>query len=254
MSKTEYRAKFLLSGSQINKKRKDITARISEEILAKDLMVKFNYIDQQYAKDAPKLVSEVMQDMSSKTIVPFDLSALYKNIRWVYAHSINVALLSAIFAAKLGINKANTRKIVIAALLHDIGKTIIPAVIVNKTEGLSPEETTLLKQHPELGAEILANLGFEEGIQLIVKQHHELLNGEGYPQGITKGLHIYTQIIGVSNKFDSMLSDTHFKKASSLIEALEEMEQKKGSEYDAAIIDVLFQVFERKRMNPEIPS
>lgn len=219
---------------------------ISNQKLITERYVKFNFTEQRYARYAPEIVSDVLEEVGNKTIACIDLITLYKKINSVYTHSIDVALLSAIFAYKLNLNKINSKKLVLASLLHDIGKCIIPSAIVNKTEELEWEEKSIMMRHAEFGSELLADLGVDEEISLIVGQHHELINGEGYPKGISRGIHIYAQIIGVTNTLNSMISDTYYKSSCTIVDALDKMEQKKGNEFDYSLIDILFQIFERK--------
>jgi putative nucleotidyltransferase with HDIG domain len=105
---------------------------------------------------------------------------------WLYTHSIDVALISLLIAYELGYRDNRLTEIGIGTLLHDIGKVLIPKSILNKKEkDLTTQETLILKQHCELGCDMVQEAGLSEICRNIILQHHERMDGSGYPRGLT---------------------------------------------------------------------
>lgn len=143
---------------------------------------------------------------------------------YLFAHSVNVCVLSLITGVSMGFNKSKLYDLGIGALLHDIGKTLIPPVILNKPGSLSTDEYTVIKRHPEYGYTILTSeeSSIKKSAALIALQHHERYNGEGYPKGIQSGsINELSQIVGVADVYDAMTADRVYRKAHPPHEAYE---------------------------------
>jgi putative nucleotidyltransferase with HDIG domain len=116
------------------------------------------------------------------------LDIVWEHDDTTYQHCLLVAGLAASFASQLGFGVADRRRLTKAALLHDIGKAVIPLEILNKPGRLSPEETAVMQTHASAGYDILARQGEFEPEQLsVVRHHHEYLDGSGYPDGLRGG-------------------------------------------------------------------
>ncbi len=101
-----------------------------------------------------------------------------------HQHILMVAGLSAAFAVTLGLNALDKHHLAKAALLHDVGKTKIPAAILNKPGRLDPDELQIMRTHAPLGHQMLLDSGFSEATLAVVRSHHEMLDGSGYPDGL----------------------------------------------------------------------
>ncbi|MDR7040229.1 putative nucleotidyltransferase with HDIG domain [Methylobacterium sp. BE186] len=113
------------------------------------------------------------------------LDVVWRHDAQVYQHTLSVAGYAASFGAEIGLGKDDHHRLTKAALLHDIGKSRIPAPILNKPNGLNPEEAALMRSHAVLGAELLRAQGdIEAEIIDVVRHHHEKLDGSGYPDGL----------------------------------------------------------------------
>lgn len=113
------------------------------------------------------------------------LEILERYDQQLYQHSLSVAGYAAALGAGLTFSSADRMQLARAALLHDVGKARIPLAILNKPGRLTPEETAVIRTHPVVGAELLARQGgFEAGLLDVVRYHHEMLDGSGYPEGL----------------------------------------------------------------------
>ncbi len=161
-------------------------------------------------------------------------------------HSVRVQQLSYEIAKKLGLKDKILRRISFAALFHDIGKIYISNEILNKPGRLTVQEYDRIKEHPSLGRDELDRLnhGIDteeyQTIRTIVIQHHERIDGTGYPEGL-KGddILIEAKIIAAADTYDAMTSDRIYRGAMEKMAALEELKSLKGKHYDFEVIDAL---------------
>ena len=151
------------------------------------------------------------------------------------AHERRVAELATRIASNLGWSVEAVERLRIAALVHDIGKITIPAEILSKPSRLTETEFALIKSHSAAAYEILAPIDFGGPVAEIVLQHHERLDGSGYPQGL-RGDEILpgARILAVADVVEAMVTHRPYRAALPLDEALAEIEGGAGSRYDAA--------------------
>ncbi len=148
-------------------------------------------------------------------------------------HQVRVAKLSVAIANELGLSKEKVSAISIASLIHDIGKISVPASILAKPAHLTDIEFAMVKIHSQIGYDILKEIDFGYPIADIVLQHHEKLNGSGYPKGL-KGndIMIEARIISVADTVESMASHRPYRPALGINKALKELEEGRGILYD----------------------
>lgn len=168
------------------------------------------------------------------------LSSAFAHDQYIFAHSTNVMIYTMAMAVKLGYDEGKLQEIGLGAMLHDIGKTKIPFELLNKTGKLTREEFDLIKTHPEHGFEILRR---EHGISLLSAhcafQHHEKLDGTGYPRGLKSDeIHPYAKVLAVADVFDALVSNRSYRKAMLPHEAMEIMFVQTGSHFDPGLISV----------------
>jgi putative nucleotidyltransferase with HDIG domain len=156
--------------------------------------------------------------------------------RYTYLHSNRVANYSIQIAKKLKLNRTQLENLNTASSLHDIGKIHVPEEILNKSTRLTEEEFEIIKKHPSDGAEMIKGTFYEE-LAPIIEQHHERLNGSGYPKGL-KGDEILLEakIIAVSDTFDAMTEDRVYRKASNAQEAFDVIKSSIGTLYDKEVV------------------
>jgi|Deesub1362B_J571_1020462.scaffolds.fasta_scaffold00002_346 PAS domain S-box-containing protein/putative nucleotidyltransferase with HDIG domain len=159
-------------------------------------------------------------------------------------HQRRVALLSSAIGEKMNLPRETIDAIKLAAEVHDIGKIHIPAEILSKPGQLSELEFNIIKTHPQVGYEVLRNIAFPWPIAEIVHQHHERLDGSGYPQGLKNGqILLEARIIAVADVVEAMASHRPYRPAKAIQEALKEIKQNKGKLYDPKVVDACLSLF-----------
>jgi len=135
----------------------------------------------------------------------------------------------------------------IAALVHDIGKISIPAEILSKPSKLNEMEFSLIKNHSKTGYDILKTIDFPWPIAKIVLQHHEKIDGSGYPQGLKgKKILLGAKIIGVADVVEAMSSHRPYRPSLGNDKALEEISQNRGTLYEPEVVDACLKLFKEK--------
>ncbi|NOZ62009.1 MAG: PAS domain S-box protein [Calditrichaeota bacterium] len=162
-------------------------------------------------------------------------------------HQVGVAKLACAIARELGLPDEQIEGLRVASLLHDIGNLNVPAEILNKPGQLSEIEYSLLKTHPKFGYEILRTISFPWPIANTVLQHHERLDGSGYPQGLkSDDIMLEAKIIAVADVVEPMSSHRPYRPALGIDKAIEEIESGKGKRYDAKIVDACVRLIREK--------
>ncbi len=153
-------------------------------------------------------------------------------------HQRNVSVLADLIAMRLGMADDVREGLRIASLVHDLGKIRIPAEILNKPGTLSSLEFDLIREHPAIGSEILSNIQFPWPVSVIVAQHHERMNGSGYPCGLL-GDEILPQarVLAVADVVEAMTSHRPYRAGLGLPAALEEIKNGRGILYDSPAVD-----------------
>jgi PAS domain S-box-containing protein/putative nucleotidyltransferase with HDIG domain len=159
-------------------------------------------------------------------------------------HQQRVALLASALARKLGLDEFEVEGIRLAASVHDIGKIQVPLEILTKPKRLTRIEYDFIKSHAEAGYEILKGIQFPWPIAELVRQHHERIDGSGYPQGLRgDDILLGARILAVADVVESMVSHRPYRPALGVEAALAELEQGKGKKYDTTVADKCIQLF-----------
>jgi HD-GYP domain-containing protein (c-di-GMP phosphodiesterase class II) len=138
------------------------------------------------------------------------------------------------------------------ATIHDLGKIQIPAEILSKPGKLTDNEFNLIKTHPQVGYDILKGIEFPWPIAQIVLQHHERVNGSGYPQGLSgEDILLEARILAVADVVEAMASHRPYRPALGTDKALEEIEKNKGKLYDSEVADACIRLFTKGRFKFE---
>jgi len=148
-------------------------------------------------------------------------------------HQKAVSRIASKIAEKMGLGEEIQEVLALAGLVHDIGKLGIPAELLNKPCGLSPMETRLVQMHSEVGYDILKKIRLPWPLAEIVHQHHERLDGTGYPRGLSgDGILLEARIMAVADVYEAMQSHRPHRAALSLDQACEELRRGAGTKYD----------------------
>lgn len=216
---------------KVNKKR-------AEDIIAKTRQNKL----------IPKAETEVAVKDVSKQIKNTEVASLLQCINamrsvdeYLYTHSINVSILNGLMAKWLHLDQINTSQIIEVGLLHDIGKINMPDEILNKPGKLTEEEFEIIKEHPVFSEKILIDSGVEEkSILQGVRNHHEKVNGTGYPDGLhMKDISLFARVTAISDIYDAMVAERAYKHAVSPFVVLAEFTKEKFSDLDIELVDLL---------------
>ncbi len=205
----------------------DITERKEAEEEREELLSKYK-----------KLLYQIVKAFSSAVEIKEPYTA---------GHQKRVAELSEAIAKEMGIDKERLEGIKVAALLHDIGKGLgVPLEVLNKPGKLNPIEFAFVKAHPELGYRILKEVEFPWPVAEAILQHHERLDGSGYPRGL-KGEQIILEarIIAVADVVEAITSHRPYRASLGLESALEEIDKNKGVLYDPTVVAACLKAFQK---------
>jgi len=166
------------------------------------------------------------------------------------AHQKKVALLSSAIAKEMNLSEGQIESIYIAAMIHDIGKISVPTEILSKPAAINEAEYTLIKNHPEIAFETLKDIESPWQTTEIIMQHHERLDGSGYPLGLTgEEIILEAKILGVADVIEAMSSHRPYRPSLGIEKALEEIVKNKGKLYDPKVVDACVSVFNEKNFN-----
>jgi putative nucleotidyltransferase with HDIG domain len=184
---------------------------------------------------------KIMDEIINAMAVTVEMRDLY-----TAGHQRRVAKLACALAREMGLPDERVEGLRVAGLLHDLGKIYIPAEILSKPSKLSEPETAMMKTHPRVSYEILNSIEFPWPVAQIVLQHHELLNGAGYPAGL-RGDEIIQEarILVVADVVESMATFRPYRPSLGLDRALQQVSQYRGVLYDADAVDACLSVFEK---------
>jgi uncharacterized domain HDIG len=194
-----------------------------------------NINDSKIINSSSKVVMDILFDSKSKPWWLY-INTLSNYVDWLYTHSINVSIISVMIAEIMG-TKLELEDIALGAFLHDIGKLMIPKNIIQKPGQLDNDELYYIRQHCELGISMVKNFGLSQLCLDIIYQHHERLDGSGYPQGLMAAqIPVHTRIVMIADILDAITTYRPYKETSRLESALNEL--KKGSDqYPQEIIE-----------------
>lgn len=174
-------------------------------------------------------------------------SVTEKRDPYTAGHQQRMTQLACAIAKEMNLSAEQIEGIHIAGLLHDIGKISVPAEILSKPGKLLESEFEIIKDHPQVGYDILKSIDFPWPIADIVLQHHERLDGSGYPEGLKAGeILLEARILGVADVVEAMLSHRPYRPARGQKVALEEITKNKGIIYDPEVVDACLKLFTKK--------
>lgn len=224
-------------------KRLKVVKNIMEsfETVKKVKSTQATYILDQQSKVIGSIVEDLLNAIISSEEVLTVLTDAYLYDEYLYQHSFQVTMYSIAIAKEMGYCYDDLRLIGIGAMLHDIGKLLIPTEILQKAGRLTDEEYETMKQHARFGFDLLRNL---HSVSLLVAhcafQHHERLDGSGYPRGLVDfEIHPFAKIIGVADVFDAVTSNRVYRSKMLPSEGIAIIEGGSGKMFDARVVEAL---------------
>lgn len=183
----------------------------------------------------------------SEGIAKAFLKALEFHESYTAKHSETVRDYALKIAGKLKLSEKETQILSCAALIHDLGKLAVPSSILNKPGKLSAEELQIVRQHAVVAAKILEQISGLEEIARIVRHHHERWDGKGYPDGLRgEEIPLGARIICIADAFEAMTSDRPYRKAMSIEEAVNELLNNAGTQFDPNLVKIFVEVLKEE--------
>ncbi len=200
---------------------------------------------EQKAKDLGKLYEE-LQATYLRTIKAL-AQAIDARDHYTHSHSENVTKYSVIIAQEMKLSAKEIDEIRQACELHDLGKIGIHDYVLDKPAKLTPREWEEVRLHSLKGAEILAPLGFLNGVIKLIQQHHERYDGKGYPYGLKgESIDLGARIMAVADAFDAMISERPYReKPLTKQEAIEEIKKNSGTQFDSEVVQAFLKIVDK---------
>ena len=174
---------------------------------------------------------------------------------WTRGHSERVTSIAVSIANEMNLSEREIEILKTASILHDIGKIGTYDEILDKPGKLTDEEFTLVKQHPGKGADFLKHIKKMEDITVIIRHHHERLDGKGYPDGLKgKEIPLLARIVTVADSFDAMIAERPYRPPLSLDSALNELRTKSGTQFEPLAVEAFMRVISRSEFTPPVQS
>ncbi len=235
-------------------RRKD-GSRVSVEILTRPVKVKGKTVVLGIARDiserkkSQELLEENIQKLikSREAVIQAIASIVEMRDPYTSGHQRRVSDLARAMAVEMRLSPDQVDTIRVAGLIHDLGKIAVPAEILSKPGRLDEAELQLVREHPTTGYNILKSIDMLDKIAQIVYQHHERMDGSGYPLGL-RGQEILpeTRILSVAEAVEAMLSHRPYRPAFTLKKALEEITRQKGGLFDTPAVVACVTLFNKK--------
>ncbi|MBN1233417.1 MAG: HD domain-containing protein [Candidatus Coatesbacteria bacterium] len=171
--------------------------------------------------------------------------ALEASDPYTRGHSERVSSYAIIIAHSMGLPQDEIHEIEYYAILHDIGKIAIPGEILHKEGALTESEYEIMMTHSQIGADIIASIGFLQKVTSLIRYHHEHWDGNGYYHLKHEQIPVQARIVAVADAYDAMVSDRPYRKAMTSKEAIIELKKHSGTQFDPDVVKVFVQILER---------
>lgn len=233
-----------MSDSQSPSTRCDDIGDRTESLVHRQLMA--------YALDLSRTYKELRKTQAKlEELYVSTLAALAAAIEardpYLVGHSRTVALLASTVGQEMGLSPEQMQSLWRAALLHDIGKIGVPDSVLKKPGRLNETELQEMREHPQLGYEMLSSLSFLGEALLAIRHHHERYDGRGYPAGLAgEDIPLLARILSVCDALDAMTSNRAYRPPMAPKRAIRELLAGRGSQFDPQVADLLILIVRRK--------
>lgn len=216
------------------RKSRDMTRTYIDNMLSDARMGKI--VDTQKAKS---LVAELARNLAVSTDATVWLTQLKERDEYTAIHSLNVCVLSLTFGRALKLPENELNELGLGALLHDIGKMRVPLKVLNKPGKLTPDEFEIMKSHPGMGYELIRNdKNLSADVKTIVRNHHERLNGQGYPDKLVEeNISYFTKIVSITDVYDAITSDRCYHDGMTPHDALKNLYEWMPNNFDSSLVE-----------------
>lgn len=202
-------------------------------------MEKLFYNEKIDIKNIVEIVSKIIDELMENDEIVISLGHLRSVDDYTFEHSVNVCVLSLLIGISIGYEKKDLMDLGMGAILHDIGKMLIPQDIINKPGPLTPKEYEVVKKHTTYGFQIIKNnKNISQLSADIVLYHHERIDGLGYPRG-KKGneLNVFAKIVAICDVYDALTSNRVYKKKIEPFNALTYIKRMTNIQFDSEIVN-----------------
>jgi putative two-component system response regulator len=234
-----FQAEEIRAAIEIALYRKDVERRLREA--EEKRRSEFKRTEEELRQSCTKL-----QKTLNETIQAW-VSAIEVRDPYTADHQRGVTQLACAIATEMGLPKEQIKGIRLAGLIHDIGKLDIPLEVLSKPTELTKLERDMIQAHPQVGYDVLKTIGFPWPVAQIVLQHHERLDGSGYPQGLSgEKIILEARILAVADVVKAMSSIRPHREPCGIDKALDEISQNRGVLYDSRAVDACLKLFTEK--------
>ncbi len=185
------------------------------------------------------VISDMVNNLLGQNNVLLNLIDIKSYDSYTFAHSVNVAAISILIGQLMNIPEKKLIDIGIGAILHDVGKILIPQEIINKTGDLDDEELQIIRDHPRLGYNYLKEYtNISPLSRIIILSHHERLDGSGYPKGLNdEEIHKYAKIVAIADVFDALTSDRIYRNRWSINDVVDYFMSNVNIKFDQIMVE-----------------
>ncbi len=245
---------LLLFNEEILNKEEEININLEKKIQKQNVELK-KVVDQLQKEIIERMQAEEnLQSSFDKLsrvleeVVNALASSVEKRDPYTYGHQQMVTQLACLIATEMGLPENQIEGIRIAGSVHDIGKITVPAEILSKPGRLTEIEFMLIKEHPKAGYDILKGIEFPWKVANFVLQHHERMDGSGYPQHLSgNNILLESRILSVADVVEAMSNHRPYRPAWGLNKALDEIRKNKGILYDPDVVDTCLAIFKNEK-------
>lgn len=201
---------------------------------------KFAKEKQSYFESMGNVARDIIDEIISKKNVMINLVDIKSMDNYTYQHSVNVAVISLVLGVQLQLNQSDLYTLCMGALIHDIGKTLIPKNILLKNGPLNDEELKTIKEHTTKGYNYLkGSLDISAPSRIVALQHHERIDGKGYPDRVKdKSISRFARMVAIADVYDALTSDRPYRKAMSPNDAVEYILSHGDTQFDYEMVKV----------------
>jgi PAS domain S-box-containing protein len=219
--------------------------------------------------DGKKIIQSIVRDISERKVAEEELKKIFERLResvestvltiaeivekrdpYTAGHQKRVTQLACAIAKEMGLEGERINGLRIASMVHDVGKLYISADTLAKPRKLTDVELALVKIHPKVGYDILKPVEFPWPVADIVLQHHELLDGSGYPEGLkSQDIILEAKILGVADTVEAMSAPRPYRHEADLKLALDEISKNRNKLYDPVVVDTCIKICKEKKFN-----